>query len=868
MAKLPSIEELGPAPQVNIYRPASVGGFDASGLDRGEQAMARGLGQLGQGLDRAGQDFNQVAAADARWQIAQAQKTVLTGIVSQDAATAADPNYGKDDSGKGLANRHAASVWGLRDQAAAQISDPTARQHFLTDIAPTVERSVQQGVAHERSKFINAKSADYETSGQDMARAAVAAPDDATKTSIIDAHNNLTTSLRDQGIFTPLEAVAKGQAWVTQYATADFRAAINSGDPQRVQGAINRMQGPPGTPAATTDRILENEGTGKNSRSSATGAGQFIDSTWLDMIKKNRPDLAQGKSDADILSLRADKSLGRDMTEAYATENAGILRKNGVEPTPGNIYMAHVLGPAGAVAVAQADPKMPIADALAKAVGPDKAQAMIAANPSILAGQLAGSVKQWADGKMGGDGHVYDVLKLQPALQQQLIGEGETALHKQSVESRAQFVAQEQDSAAEALNTGTTTKPPLSQAQFVAEYGAAEGPFRYQEYDAKMQAGRVRASFAQMTPEQRQAATDSLAPQPGEANYAVKQRNHDIAARENLSISHELKEAPADFALQRSPAAKDAWDNLQAARSGQNTAMPPQQAAANYAAVTTMEQRRAGASEPRILPKNEADGLAAQLKNPVAAGGEGALLNRIESESKLWGDSWPQVYREIAPKLDPTLRVVAAGVDPTAGKLLLANHDVDEAKILGTQYAVKNEELKEAVIDALAPIAKTFVADDTRIDYQTATSKLAAVYVARGVVPKVAAKQAVNELIGSKYDVQGDYRVPHDAGVTGDQVAAGVSAAKADMGKLDLASAADDLGAGQDYVRAQTPAALARDGKWVTDPNERGLMLSQGGHLWPSASDPAKAFMLTWAQLADLAAKRGPAPEPAAGAGL
>jgi len=34
----------------------------------------------------------------------------------------------------------------------------------------------------------------------------------------------------------------------------------------------------------------------KNPNSSATGAGQFISSTWLDTIKAARPDLAQGKS--------------------------------------------------------------------------------------------------------------------------------------------------------------------------------------------------------------------------------------------------------------------------------------------------------------------------------------------------------------------------------------------------------------------------------------------------------------------------------------------------------------------------------------------------------------------------------------------
>jgi hypothetical protein len=44
----------------------------------------------------------------------------------------------------------------------------------------------------------------------------------------------------------------------------------------------------------------------KNTRSSATGLGQFLDETWLYMISAHRPDLAKGRSQAEILELRRD----------------------------------------------------------------------------------------------------------------------------------------------------------------------------------------------------------------------------------------------------------------------------------------------------------------------------------------------------------------------------------------------------------------------------------------------------------------------------------------------------------------------------------------------------------------------------------
>ena len=75
----------------------------------------------------------------------------------------------------------------------------------------------------------------------------------------------------------------------------------------------------------------------RNPRSSAGGSGQFIDSTWLSMVKKYRPDIAQGKSDAQLLQLKFNPDLSREMTQRYAQENSDFLGQRGYEATPGNI---------------------------------------------------------------------------------------------------------------------------------------------------------------------------------------------------------------------------------------------------------------------------------------------------------------------------------------------------------------------------------------------------------------------------------------------------------------------------------------------------------------------------------------------------
>lgn len=131
----------------------------------------------------------------------------------------------------------------------------------------------------------------------------------------------------------------------------------------------------------------------QNPNSSASGPGQFIDSTWLSTIKSARPDLAQGQSDADLLALKTDPQLSRQMTEAYAAQNADILSKAGHPVTPGNTYLAHFAGPQGAVSVLSADPSTPVSSVL-------KSDA-IKANP-FLQGMTAGDLRAWADRKMGG----------------------------------------------------------------------------------------------------------------------------------------------------------------------------------------------------------------------------------------------------------------------------------------------------------------------------------------------------------------------------------------------------------------------------------------------------------------------------------
>lgn len=147
------------------------------------------------------------------------------------------------------------------------------------------------------------------------------------------------------------------------------------------------------------DQIIRVESGGqadaRNPLSTATGLGQFIESTWLRMMRTYRPDLAANLTRAELLALRTDPTISREMVQHLAREGEAFLRARGHEVTAGRLYLAHFLGAEGAHVVLSAPESAALIDVLGAAV--------INANP-FLRGRDVAFVRQWADGKMAGRG--------------------------------------------------------------------------------------------------------------------------------------------------------------------------------------------------------------------------------------------------------------------------------------------------------------------------------------------------------------------------------------------------------------------------------------------------------------------------------
>jgi hypothetical protein len=162
-----------------------------------------------------------------------------------------------------------------------------------------------------------------------------------------------------------------------------------------------------GAVKAVVERIIAVESSGdpnaRNKRSSATGAGQFLDETWLEMIRTYRRDLVEGRSETEILELRRDPELTRAIITRLVEQNAAMLKKRGLPVTPGTLYLTHFAGPAGAVAVLSVSENADAASLMASAdaTGRTTREKLVNANP-FLKELTVGDLKNWANRKMHG----------------------------------------------------------------------------------------------------------------------------------------------------------------------------------------------------------------------------------------------------------------------------------------------------------------------------------------------------------------------------------------------------------------------------------------------------------------------------------
>lgn len=226
------------------------------------------------------------------------------------------------------------------------------------------------------------------------------------------------------------QAAAHAQHTQTETVNAYTTALLQSGQyaAEQYDGSATSPNGPTigattgssdyrAAAEAFTNQIIGAESGGNpnatNQDSTATGLGQFIGSTWLEMIKRHRPDIAAGKTTQELLDLRYNATLSRQMTTAYAAENLSALGASGLPTTKGTAYLSHFAGLSGARRVLRGDPNASVATTMTPSQINSNKKVMYKNGKLITNMEL----RNWADRKMRVKVRAGDTATAEPSAQ-------------------------------------------------------------------------------------------------------------------------------------------------------------------------------------------------------------------------------------------------------------------------------------------------------------------------------------------------------------------------------------------------------------------------------------------------------------------
>lgn len=417
------------------------------------------------------------------------------------------------------------------------------------------------------------------------------------------------------------------------------------------------------------------------------------------------------------------------------------------------------------------------------------------------------------------------------------------------------------DASAMAQN-GIVDPKPISQQEFIAAYGEAEGIRNHSAYVAGQQVAENINNMRSMTTEQISSFLAANQPKPG-AGYEAEARRYGVMQQAAQRVVKLREDDPATYVLSSSQPVGDAYRNMQAVLgNAQSTGEQRQQAAQAYAAASVAEQQRLGVGQPRLLSKAYVDTVAQKFAGATA--GE-PMAQHVQALSTMWGNHWPTVYKQLIEEkaLPPAAVVIGSGMTGAAAadlamaskfkddELLVGLSDPKAAKKDTQEYVTKYlEEFRSTMIGADGN-QRTVGGVDTYNLFHAQTEKLALYYVGQGMSEKDAAKKATNATILGRYNFvnqYGPYRVPKTENTA--KVTDGAHYAIQNIKADDIAM--PETLRKDSFVRTDVLKSIKRKGYWVTSPDESGLVLFHADTRAPVLRADGRPFQYTWQQLSSM----------------
>jgi hypothetical protein len=605
-------------------------------------------------------------------------------------------------------------------------------------------------------------------------------------------------------------------------------------------------------------RLKTTESGGRNigsDTSSAFGPYQFTKSTWSNLLKRH-PEL--GLSEQDRFKPAAQEIAIR----AFTQDNAKLLETAGYPPTNANLYMMHFLGEGGGPRFLNAVLKHPDADARGFV-----SSAAVKANPGIFKpGRSVADVYKIFGKKMGGETS-FDKSSGAPGYyadltfesRDQLYGAAEAEIRKRQVQQNAAFKQRADNSLAETSERGGASDVPTEQ-EFIAAYGANKGGIAYGEFQAATVAAKAGYDLKRMPLRDHGQYVEGLKPEKGDAFYDERLRGYYGAKAESQNIRNAIADDAASYAVTYNPELKEALG----VASTLNPEDPKAAKAAtdHYTAMLVEEYDKLGVpiEARKLVPKSYAETIAATLGQTLETdNGARLVVAQLTAFKQMWGNKWPRVYEDLRESMTAPLKVITSGIQPHAAQALAQVHDKsfeDLTKVIPKADKLSIEEDLQSEFDPYIASAGFQVSASPHINtlFEQA-KKLAAMYVTSGDSVSTAAERAYDDLLGFKYQMENssymNIRVPKPGYFDGLEVTLEQEHRNLTReGNIQLFAAGNtELRAAlsTEYLQRRTRDWLAREGKWVTLPDDSGVGFVVGGKMWNYRD--GRPITLTWDQV-------------------
>lgn len=424
----------------------------------------------------------------------------------------------------------------------------------------------------------------------------------------------------------------------------------------------------------------------------------------------------------------------------------------------------------------------------------------------------------------------------------------EAKARQEQAETRV-AVAERLECAEAAWKEGLDTPDAPSRMEIENICGSEASTIWERMENLRIYSGQIRALRA-MTPEQQDIFLQQQAAELGDAQ-GLKSRALESLAKAVAEDRRMREKDSAEYLVRVEPAVAEA-------RAAMQRQMTPQ-TVARYASVLRAAGETRGMDGNTFLPKDDAAKLAESIEEdpyPVAA------LTRLR---KIMGTHWAALNKQWTKNgnLSATMRIVAAGMSERSGKLLIeAVMDKDfihKAEVVLALNGRRKTEFEDAIYEIMMPFNRTFLAGgDSSVPYTLnhSVNILALQYMMRGYEADEAVEKAANEIVLSRYALVGSrthtFRVPaaFDTGAVESGATAELRRVVAEPSNLLLPPSG-----GMDHRTAARRYAewIEREGYWVTDSEESGLILFIADRAVRGAD--GDVIRRTWDELADAGAK-------------